>query len=429
MTTPPHDIDAERSLLGALLLAGDRPPTGHEQLTPQDFYHPPHRAIFAAILVVEESGEPIDTITVCAQISASGQLEHVGGSAYVAPLTDLVITGDTVEHYARIVLRCAKGRALQTSLRDLAARAHADGADYDQVLSAMASSAADVSCKGTTDEGRSIGQIVKDVHDNIGTATTPSGWATGFASLDKVLSGLSPGTLNILAARPGMGKTALALQIGIDLARTQGARGAFFSLEMPEIQIGQRALASRARVSLNRIRRGDLMTGELDALTNASNWLWTDNLQVYDRAGMTINDMRAVCRRAGVRGGLDFVLVDYMQLMPMTGQGNMHERLGEISKGLVRLAREHGIPVIALSQLNRSVEQRQDKRPMVSDLRESGSLEEDAYSITFVYREGYYNAHADQGTAEVIVAKNRNGPTGIVKLGWEGKHTRFFDLP
>ena len=432
---PPQDVDAERSVLGAMLIEEDAVAETVALIRPDDFYRPAHARIFEAILSLYERSEPVDEVTLGAQLKTMGQLEAVGGSAYVASLTESVPTAANVGYYAKIVRNRALTRRLITAATAIAGSGYEGQSEIDVLLDQAESKIFEITSSREQRSFVPIKEIVKDAFKLIESAydrkETVTGLTTGYTDLDEKTSGLQSGDLIIVAGRPSMGKTAFALGVAQNSAILTKTPCAVFSLEMSKEQLVMRMLCSEARIDSQRMRRGMLKDNEWHKLAEAAGRLTEAPVYIDDTGSISILEMRAKARRLEAEKGLGLIVVDYLQLMRgRSSNENSREReISEISRGLKALAKELSVPVMALSQLNRSLEQRQDKRPVLSDLRESGAIEQDADVICFVYRDEYYNPESeDRGVAEIIIGKQRNGPTDTVKLKFTREHTRFDNL-
>ncbi|MBM4280553.1 MAG: replicative DNA helicase [Deltaproteobacteria bacterium] len=436
--TPPHALDAERAVLGALLLEPSAFSTViDEVLLPEHFYRPHHGTIFRAIADLHHAGEQIDTLTVVDELLKKGQLDAVGGAAAISQLEALLPTAAHVGSYARLVREKAVLRQLIENATNVVQSAYAQNKRVEDILDEAERTILEIS-QGTSK--RSIVPmrvLVKRATDQLEQAINNraevTGLATGFKRLDYMTSGLQPGDLIIVAARPSMGKTAFTLNVAGNVATRLTKPVMFFSLEMGAEQLVQRLLGAEARVDISNLRRGRIQQADYSRLAEAVGRLSDAPVFIDETPSISVTEMRNKCRRQMHETGLSLVMVDYLQLMTgPAGYDNKAAEVGEISKGLKTLARELGVPVVALSQLNRSVESRNDKRPMMSDLRESGAIEQDADIIMFLYREEYYlkdKTPEDRvGVAELIIAKHRNGAVGTVDLRFLNNITRFEDL-
>jgi replicative DNA helicase len=438
----PANLDAEKTILGAILLDNAAHAEAAEHISPDDFSLDSHRRIFLRMGELIDTGRAVDIVTLSNELSRYKEVEAVGGVAYLASLTEGLPRRPVIEDYIRIV----KDKSLLRRLMGICSAAIAKAADQSQdaigVLDETESQLLQVSEYGLTLGLQPIEAIVRDsfgsidnLYDHRGDVT---GLRTGFTKFDEMTSGLQKGELIIIAARPSMGKTALAINIAENAAVRYGSTVAIFSLEMSKASLLRRMLASQASVDQQRIQKGFFGRAEQEKLQSALNLLVESRIFIDDSASSTIAEMRARARRLKQNaGGLDLILIDYLQLMSATMPGaskrgfeNRVQEVSAISRGLKAMAKELQVPVLALSQLSRSNEKRDDKRPMLSDLRESGSIEQDADVVAFIHRESYYNRDQNQtaeelAEAEIIIAKQRNGPTGIVKMHWNASYTRF----
>jgi replicative DNA helicase len=430
----PQNIDAEQAVLGALFLEPEAIYRVLDIIRPEDFYHHGHRLIYEACLELQESGEPVDLLTVTDRLRKDGVLEKIGGAAYVASLVELVPTASNIEHYARLI----EEKALLRTLISVASRISEMGYDQREAAERLVDQAEQMILELGSRRGTAafvpLGEILKqtlerieEIYRNKGRI---AGVSTGFTDLDRLCSGLQNSDLVILAARPSMGKTALALNIAHHVAAKEQLPVAIFSLEMSREQLVNRLLCAEARVDQYRLRTGNLRDEDWERLVEAAARLQNVPLFIDDTGGASLRDIRARAKRMHAENGLALVIIDYLQLMqPNRRAENRQQEISQISRGLKELAKELNVPVLALSQLSRAVEQREKKRPMMSDLRESGSLEQDADVVMFIYREEYYYPETDRkGIAEIIVAKQRNGPVGSVELGFFRESPRFVNL-
>ncbi len=437
---PPHSIEAESSVLGGLLLDNAAWDRVGDLLKDQDFYRFEHRMIFAAIGVLINGSKPADVITVFEQLQSQGKAEEVGGLGYLNSLAQYVPSAGNIRRYAEIVRERSILRKLVTASDEISTNAfNPKGRPVAAILDESEQKIFNIGEEGArTKQGfQSMDTLVVDLLDRVQEmADNPNdvtGVPTGFYDLDRMTAGFQAGDLIVLAARPSMGKTALAINIAEHVALNEGLPVAVFSMEMGAAQLAVRIVGSIGRIDQSHLRTGKLTDEEWPRLTEAIEKLRTISLHIDESAGLTSSELRANARRLSRQcGKLGLIVVDYLQLMSGSSSDgeNRATELGEISRGLKMLARELQCPVIALSQLNRSVEQRPDKRPMMSDLRESGAIEQDADIIMFIYRDEYYTKDAckEPGVAEVIIAKQRNGPTGVVKLAFMNKITTFESL-
>jgi replicative DNA helicase len=434
---PPHNLQAEESLLGAMLLSRDAiaAVTEVRGLSPDDFYRPAHGHIFAAIMALYERGDPADPVTVAEELARQGLLEAAGGLAGLLALQAATPATTNAVRYARIVEEHAVLRKLIGVAGEIAEMAYGLPEDVTAAVDLAEAMVFDVAQHRVTDTMAPLRDLLNENLDRLealyerGEAIT--GLPTGYEQLDLLLSGLQPSSLVIVGARPGAGKTSFALGMAAHAAVEHHQPVLFFSLEMSHVELTQRLLCAEARVDSTRMRNGRLADGDWAKINAAIGRLADAPLYIDDDPNTTVMEIRAKARRMKSRlGGLGLVVVDYLQLMQgRTSAENRQVEVAEISRGLKILARELEVPVVALSQLSRALEQRADKRPILADLRESGSLEQDADVVIFLYRDELYHPDSpDRGTAEVIVAKHRNGPTDICRLAFVGTYTKFANM-
>ncbi len=440
LRVPPHSIEAESSVLGGLLLDNNAWDRVGDLLVDGDFYRHEHQQIYAAIGKLVNASKPADVITVFEELQSLGQAAEVGGLAYLNSLAQYVPSASNIRRYAEIVRERSVLRKLVTASDEISTNAfNPKGKTVEKILDEAESKIFAIGEEGSRmKQGfQSLDNLVIDLLDQVQEmADNPmdvTGVPTGFADLDRMTSGLQAGDMIVLAARPSMGKTSFAVNIAEHVALNEGLPVAIFSMEMGAAQLAVRIVGSIGRVNQGNLRTGKLTDEEWPRLTEAIERLRTVSLHIDETPGLTPGELRANARRLARQcGKLGLIVVDYLQLMSGSGAGSADNRateLGEISRGLKMLAKELQCPVIALSQLNRSVEQRTDKRPMMSDLRESGAIEQDADIIMFIYRDDYYNKDSKEpNVAEVIIGKQRNGPTGTVKLFFQKNQTRFENL-
>ncbi|GEC93074.1 replicative DNA helicase [Brevibacillus brevis] len=429
---PPQNVQAEQSVLGAIFLAKDAYETASEILQPDDFYKTAHVRIFAAMAGLFNKGEPVDLVTVTAELQDKKLLDDVGGVTYLTDLAGSVPTAANIDYYARIVREKAELRRIIKT----ATRIVADGYDAEssQELVAIAEQQfSEINERSRTgNEFIPIREVLVETYDQIYLLSTRksdiTGVPSGYRELDELTGGFQKSDLIILAARPSVGKTAFALNVGQNVAHA-GETVAVFSLEMSASQLVQRMLCAEGLIDAQKLKVGGLEEEDWEKLTKAIGLLGNAPIYIDDTPGVTVHDIRTKCRKLQKEKGLGLILIDYLQLIHSKTKANRQEQVSEISKALKNLARELKVPVIALSQLSRGVEQRQDKRPMLSDIRESGSIEQDADIVAFLYRDDYYNKESEQkNIVEVNIAKHRNGPTGTVELAFLKEFNKFVDL-
>ena len=434
---PPQHIEAEQCVLGAILLENEALLKVHDLLKPEHFYRPPHRKVFEAILALFERNEPIDLLTVTEVLRRRNHIEEIGGSAYLASLMEAVPTAANVLHHARMVRETAILRSLINVATEVIAECYEHTEDVEELLDRAERMIFEISEQRVSAAFANLKELLKDSiryteqlyerHELI------TGLPTGFRDFDQLTAGLQPSDLIIIAARPGMGKTSFALNIARNVGvRVQEPRqaAAIFSLEMSKEQLALRMLCAEARIDSSRLRRGYLDKNEWGRLVNAANDLSDTPIFIDDSPGLTALDIRAKARRLQAEHGLSLIIIDYLQLL--RGRGRVESRqqeISEISRSLKALAKELKVPVVALSQLSRAVEQRGDRIPQLADLRESGAIEQDADLIVFIYRDEIYNKETkDKGIAKIIVGKQRNGPTGEIELAFLKEYARFETL-
>jgi replicative DNA helicase len=434
---PPHSQEAESSVLGGLLLDNNSWDKVADLLVEADFYRYEHRLVFASITSLVNANRPADVITVFEQMQSQGKADEIGGLAYLNSLAQYVPSSANIRRYAEIVRERSILRKLVSVSDEIATSAlNTNGRPVTNILDEAEQKIFSIGEEGSRmrqgfqSMDKLVVQLLDRVEEMSQNPNDITGVPTGFFDLDRMTSGMQAGDLIVLAARPSMGKTALAINIAEHVALQEDLPVAVFSMEMGASQLAIRIVGSIGRIDQGRLRTGKLIDDEWPRLSDAIERLKTVSLSIDETPGLTTSELRASARRlARSCGKLGLVVVDYLQLMSGSGGGDGENRateLGEISRGLKMLAKELQCPVIALSQLNRGVEQRTDKRPMMSDLRESGAIEQDADVIMFIYRDDYYNKDSkDPGVAEIIIAKQRNGPTGMVKLTFLKPITKF----
>ncbi|HYA31791.1 MAG TPA: replicative DNA helicase [Thermodesulfovibrionales bacterium] len=431
---PPQNIEAEQSILGAVLLENDALLKAIEILSPADFYRESHRKLFNVMLELFEKNEAMDLITVSEVLKRKNELDDVGGVTYLSSLVDMVPTAANVRYHSKIVKQKALLRALLKSATEIAAKVYESSMEADEMVDFAERTIFDISDKRTKTSFVTLKEVIKSSFEMIehlyDKKEAITGVPSGFPDLDELTTGFQPGDLIIIGGRPSMGKTALGLNIAQHVALEIREPVAVFSLEMSKEQLALRMLCAEALVDSNSVRKGFIKKEDWHKLTSAAGRLADAPIYIDDSSGTSVLEMRAKARRLKMEhhGGLGLVVVDYLQLM--RGRGNFERReqeISEISRSLKGLAKELKVPVIALSQLNRGVEQRNDKRPSLADLRESGAIEQDADVIIFLYRDEVYNREnpSNKGKAEVIIAKQRNGPTKTVDLTFLASSTRF----
>ena len=434
--TLPHNLEAERSVLGAILVHNDAFNTAAQVIDGRDFYRDAHRRIFDRMVALSERGEAIDFITLKEELSRGGHLEEVGGPAYVASLVDGVPRATNVEYYARIVKEKATLRNLIYAANKILTNAYEADQESDLILDEAESSifaVADDRLKaGFVPMRELVNESFPKIEQLFEHKRLVTGVPTGFVDLDEMTRGLQGGDLVIVAARPSMGKTSLVLNIAQHVAVQTDYTVGFFSLEMSKESLFIRLLTSEAQIDSHRLMSGHIADRDYSRISHALERLSSMRLFIDDTANIGVLEMRAKSRRLQAEHGLSLIVVDYIQLMSARGRyENRTLELASISRSLKGLAKELNVPIVVLSQLSRAPESRSDHRPQLSDLRESGALEQDADVVVLIYRDDAYNRdpnNPDAGTAELIVAKQRNGPTGIVRLAFLREQTRFANL-
>lgn len=431
---PPQNVEAEQAVLGAMLLSHDAVIVAMEKLQSQDFYRDVHRIIFEAMEHLHRENKETDVITLPDELKRMKKLDDVGGLEYVLNLPNLVGSAANIEYYANIVAEKALARNLISTCTELTTEAYDGQKETETLLDDAERRILQLSDTKNRGDFASVGAVVEVTLDKITklyeNKAGLTGLPTGFRDLDRMTSGLQPSDLILVAARPSMGKTAFTLNIAQNVGVRQHKTVAFFSLEMSQEQLVQRLLCQIAHIDSQKLRTGQLNSDEeWTRLTDACDKLYESPIYIDDTPGISVAEMRSKARRLKSEHGLDLIIVDYLQLMQGRNAESRQQEISEISRSLKALARELKVPLIALSQLSRSVESRQDKRPMLSDLRESGALEQDADIVSFLYREDYYDKETEnQHITEVILAKHRNGPVGSVKLYFKNEFTLFLNL-
>ena len=430
---PPQSIEAEEALLGALLVNPQSLTRVVEMITAESFYKPAHRVLYAAILDLFNKSEPVDIVTVSEYLRDADKLEKAGGRACINDIAMNVVTTANVEHYAKIIAEKSTLRELINAGNEIVTIAYDEG-NSDITLDTAEKMIFSIAQKKTTSDLIHVKDLVVSGYEQIearyNNRNELSGVPTGFYDLDNQTSGLNKSDLIILAARPAMGKTSFVLNIALNVALKKKIPVAIFSLEMSKEQLVQRLLCSQAEIDASRLRSGHMQSEDWAALTKAMGELADAPIFIDDTAAVNVMDIRAKCRRLSMEyGALGLVAIDYLQLMEGSSKGRIDrvQEISAISRGLKQLARELNAPIIALSQLSRAVEARQSKKPMLSDLRESGSIEQDADIVMFIYRDDYYNPEnlEAKGKAEIIIAKQRNGPIGSINLLFQSNITKF----
>ena len=432
---PPHDLAAEQSVLGSVFISPDSLIFLADELVPDDFYKPANKIVFKTMLSLLEKGEPIDATTMVSALTNQVDISKIGGITYIVELVNSTPTSKNVEHYAKLVKEKATLRKMIADLSDSLSSAYQGDVSIDDIIAKTEKSMLDISNQNTGTGFRNVADIL-DTHMQMvetrsQTDGVVTGLSTGFVGLDKITTGLHEDNLIILAARPAMGKTALALNIAQYIAVKEKKPVAIFSLEMGAESLIERMLASEGMVEGYHLKTGNLSVEEWSRLVHAQGNLYDAPIFVDDTAGIRISEIRSKARKlAQEMGGLGVIIIDYLQLITGSKGDNRQQVVSEISRELKILAKDLKVPVIALSQLSRAVEQRQDKRPMLADLRESGSIEQDADIVAFLYRDAYYqkeqaDSQESNNVTELILEKNRHGSLGTVKLYFHKEYTKF----
>ena len=436
---PPHDLDAERAVIGAMLVSEAAVSVVGEMLAAEDFYSETHRVLYGAMMRLYSRGEPIDQLTLSDELRSVGEFDRIGGRQYVFRLVESVPTAANAARYAEIV----RGKALLRAVIDAGSRiqqeAFSEPDDVTQALDAAEQLIYGVSNRQLKDHLAPVSELAPSALEMIQRLYEQEGEVTGvesgFEDLDRLTTGFHKSDLVVLAARPAMGKTAMALNAIWHAAGDKGLPVAIFSLEMSKEQLVQRLISQTTRIRTQDLRSGNVKAEDWPKLVRGVAEVAKAPIWIDDTAGITLMEMRAKVRRLvsrlNAQGGLplSLVVVDYLQLMVGSSRENRQQEISEISRGLKVLARDLDVPVLAIAQLSRAVEARHDKRPLLSDLRDSGAIEQDADMVMFLYRDEYYNSDSDdKGIAEVIVGKHRNGPTGKVQLAWLEQYTKFASL-
>ena len=434
---PPQNTEAEASLLGAVLIDTDAIVKIADTVSKEDFYEDRHKRIYEAVLQLYEKHSPIDVLTLSDQLRSTGFLDMVGGASYLTELTNFVPTAAHVEQYAEIVSQKSLRRRLIKSSQDIVGLGYDEAKNLQELIEEAETSLFEVSKRHIKQDVTSLETILSESFDRLDELHKDKGKIrgvpTGFKDLDNILAGLQRSDLFILAARPSMGKTALALNIAHNVAVKSGLPVLMFSLEMSKEQLVDRMLAMESGVDAWALRTGNLTDSDFEKIGQAMGTLSEDQIYIDDSPGITVSDLRTKSRREAHQRELGLIIVDYLQLMSggsrYGGESNRVQEISEISRGLKGIARELNVPLLALSQLSRSVENRSPQIPQLSDLRESGSIEQDADVVAFIYREEYYNPESDRkNVTDIFIKKHRNGPTGAVELYFDREKQRFRSL-
>ncbi|PLR94049.1 replicative DNA helicase [Bacillus sp. T33-2] len=431
----PQNIEAEQAVLGAIFMEPSSLTVASEVLIPEDFYRAAHQKIFNVMLKLNDLGKAVDLITVTEELAAAKLLEDTGGVSYLSELAASVPTAANIEYYARIVEEKSLLRRLIRTASGIAQDGYTREDEVEALLGEAEKNIMEVAQRKNAGAFHNIKDVLVRTYDNIEEMHNRkgdiTGLETGFTELDRITAGFQRNDLIIVGARPSVGKTAFALNIAQNVAKRTGENVAIFSLEMGAEQLVMRILCAEGNIDAQRLRTGSLTEEDWGKLTMAMGSLSNAGIFIDDTPGVRITDIRSKCRRLKQEHGLGMILIDYLQLILGSGRSgeNRQQEVSEISRSLKQLARELQVPVIALSQLSRGVEQRQDKRPMMSDIRESGSIEQDADIVAFLYRDDYYDKESEnKNIIEIIIAKQRNGPVGTVQLAFVKEYNKFVNL-
>ena len=432
---PPHNTEAEKSVLGSAMLSKDALADVIDVVAPEDFYDAAHKEIFEVMVELFRNNVSVDIVTVCEELNKRKSLQMVGGRAYIASLSSFAPSSVNAAEYAKIVAEKSSIRRLIKTAEDIREKGYEETMDAADILDYAEKGIFEIAQKGQKNDFAPIKEVLIEniamIDAAIQTQGQVVGLPTGFKRLDEVTSGLHRSDLVIIAARPAMGKTAFVLNIAQNTAVKSGATVLIFSLEMSKAQLGQRLLAMESRVEMQKLKTGNIERNDWDRINMALDSLSKTNLHIDDTPGISLLEMKNKCRRLKAEKGLDLVIIDYLQLMKGEGKASDSRQQGisNLSRYLKLLAREMDCPVLVLSQLSRAAEQRQDHRPILSDLRDSGAIEQDADMVIFLYRDDYYNPDDSEkpGVCEVNIAKHRSGPTETIDLTWVARYTKFSD--
>ena len=432
--TPPNHPESERSVLGAMIRSRQATQLAVERLNPADFFDPANREIFAAMKDMANESRPVDLVTLDAELTRRGRLDAVGGAAYLVELSQGVPSAANVQAYIRIVDEKATLRRLIAAADQILKESYTGQKENQEILEGAEKVIYDITMRKGGEELQPIQPVLVSTFEKIEQLVKNhgriEGVPTGYTELDEMLTGLHPGELVLVAGRPAMGKTSIGMNFVENAAIRAGKKAAVFSLEMPAEQLAMRMLCTEARVDMQRVRRGQIEDEEWERLCDALVSIGPSAIYIDCTPGITVPEVRSKARRLQLEHGLDLIMIDYLSLMTATGKnGSRQEEVSQISRTLKGLAMELGVPVIALQQLSRAPTGRANHRPLLSDIRESGAIEQDADVVMFIHREDYYDPDTpDKNIAELIIAKQRNGSLGTVKLGWKGEYTWFMDL-
>ncbi len=431
---PPHNLNAEKSVLSSVLVSQDAAPLACERLTVDDFYDPAHREIFAAMVHLANAARPIDLVTLDEELSRRGKLDGIGGLQYLFELSRFESSAANISSYINIVDEKSTLRKLLAASAKIEKMSYTGDMETAEILAASEKLIYDITMRKGGEMLRPIQPILVETYEHIEKIYKNKGAImgvpTGYRELDDLLTGLHGGEMVLIAARPSMGKTAFGMNIVENAAIRAQKKAAVFSLEMPAEQLVMRMMCTEAQVDMQKVRRGAVSDDDWLKLTDAMAVIGLSSIHIDATSGMTVPEIRSKARRLQMENGLDLIMIDYLQLMSGVGRfGNRQEEVSSISRALKGLAQELNVPVVALSQLSRAPTGRAGNRPVLSDIRDSGAIEQDADVVMFIHREDYYDKETDQkNLAEIIVAKQRNGALGTVNLVWRGEYTRFIDM-
>lgn len=433
MKSLPQSIEAEQSVLGAMIIDRNIIAQAVESLNVEDFYRDAHKVIFQSIVEMFQKDQAIDQLTLLEYLKSTDRLEKSGGITYVTEISSSILTTANIKSYIKIVSDKSILRKLIQSSTEIIENCYNKQDDVDKVIDTAEKKVFDLAEKKTSSDFEPLSAVLERGFEQIEALFNNKGEITGvgsgFKDLDEKTSGFQSGDMVLIAARPSMGKTTFALNIAEHAALREGKSVVIFSLEMSKEQLAYKLLCSEANVDMLSLRTGNLEDKDWENIARAAGPLSSAKIYIDDTAGVSIMEMRSKCRRLKIEYGIDLIVIDYLQLMSGSGEESRQQEVSEISRNIKAIAKEMKCPVIALSQLSRAPEQRADHRPMLSDLRESGSIEQDADLVMFLYRDEYYNKETeDKNVGECIIAKQRNGPVGTVKLAWLGQYSKFGNL-
>lgn len=432
MRSLPHNLDAEQSVLGSMIIDKNAIAQAAETLKSEDFYRDAHKVIYAAIIQLFQKDTPVDMVTLIEYLRSTEKLEAAGGISYITELSNSVPSTANLNSYVKIVDEKATLRKLIKASNEIIEKSYSDQGAVENVMDFAQKKVFDIAEKRSTSDYESISTVLErgfiEIERMFNDKGQLTGVPSGFTDLDAKTSGFQKGDMILVAARPSMGKTTFALNLCQHAALRANKSVVIFSLEMPKEQLAYKLLCAEANVDMQKLRTGQLDDQDWESIARASGPLAASKIYIDDSAGISVMEMRSKCRRIKMEHGVDFIMIDYLQLMSGSGESRQQE-VSEISRNIKALAKEMQCPVIALSQLSRAPEQRADHRPMLSDLRESGSIEQDADLVMFLYRDEYYNKETDQkNIGECIIAKHRNGEVGTIKLAWLGRYSKYGNL-